>query len=77
MGNLKGTYDAKKQFSVGQSSLHSCMIGHGPDHESYTKSANQELKPEKYPDVLSFMWETYLQLSIVKNPDLVNFDDSY
>lgn len=31
MGNIQGTYDAKKSFSAGSSSLHSAMAGHGPD----------------------------------------------
>lgn len=58
MGLIRGEYDAKKEgFSPGGVSIHNCMTPHGPDHVSYEKAANQELKPE-FNDSLAFMFET-------------------
>ncbi|KTD59257.1 homogentisate 1,2-dioxygenase [Legionella shakespearei] len=58
MGLIRGEYDAKKEgFTPGGISIHNCMIPHGPDHNSYEKAAEKELKPEYY-DALAFMFET-------------------
>lgn len=60
MGLIKGDYDAKTGFKPGSASLHSCMIPHGPDKDSF--EANQR-KLEDQPirmsdDSLAFMFET-------------------
>ena len=63
MGNIRGHYDAKTTgFLPGGASLHSCMMGHGPEAEVLEKASNAELKPVKMPDdSLAFMFEsTYL-----------------
>lgn len=63
MGNICGRYEAKPEgFLPGGGSLHSCMIGHGPDADTFTKSSNAELAPTRLPDdSLAFMFEsTYI-----------------
>lgn len=67
MGNVHGKYDAKGEgFGPGCSSLHSCFTGHGPDAEAFEKASKAELKPEKYPDTLSFMFESCYIFHIAK-----------
>lgn len=68
MGNIQGEYDAKgKGFEPGCSSLHLPMTPHGPDKNAFEKGTNEEEKPIKYPDTMSFMFETFLMLKIAKN----------
>lgn len=65
MGNIYGVYDAKgKDFAQGYSSLHSPMTPHGPDKISYEKGINEDEKPVKYPDTMSFMFESYFMLKV-------------
>src|SRR5262249_30477120 len=59
MGLVHGAYDAKAGgFVPGGMSLHNCMSAHGPDHESFAKAADADLKPQKIVDTLAFMFET-------------------
>ncbi len=52
MGNIRGTYDAKtKGFMPGGASLHSCMVAHGPESETYEKKSQEPLTPVKMPEV--------------------------
>jgi len=63
MGNIEGRYEAKPEgFLPGGGSLHSVMMGHGPDADTYNKASQAELKPVKLPeDSLAFMFEsTYM-----------------
>ena len=65
MGNIFGEYDAKgKGFMPGYSSLHLPLTPHGPDKKSYDKGVNEEEGPVKYPDTMSFMFETYYMLKV-------------
>lgn len=80
MGNIYGVYDAKgKGFSVGCSSLHSPMTPHGPDKVSYEKGINEVENPVKYPDTMSFMFETCLMLKVCKKAynESIKLDDEY
>jgi len=59
MGNIYGQYDAKPHgFVPGGVSLHNMMLPHGPDAEAFEKASNEELRPEKYDNTMSFMFET-------------------
>jgi homogentisate 1,2-dioxygenase len=59
MGLVRGTYDAKAGgFLPGGGSLHSRMSAHGPDAESTRRALEAELRPEKPPATLAFMFET-------------------
>ncbi len=59
MGLVYGQYDAKPQgFSPGACSLHNCMTPHGPDTESFATALETELKPQRYENVLAFMFES-------------------
>lgn len=67
MGNIYGSYDAKKGFLPGGASLHSCMTPHGPDAISYAKSlADPCEKPTYFSGGLSFMFETSCMLRLTK-----------
>ncbi len=59
MGNIYGQYDAKpKGFVPGGMSLHNMMIPHGPDQNAFEGASNEDLKPNKLDDTMSFMFET-------------------
>ncbi len=59
MGNIYGQYEAKPQgFVPGGISLHTMMLPHGPDKESFDKASNAELGPAKLDNTMSFMFET-------------------
>ena len=60
MGLIHGAYDAKAEgFSPGGASLHNCMIGHGPDAETFEKASNADTsKPHYVTDTMAFMFET-------------------
>lgn len=79
MGNIAGTYDAKeKGFIPGASSLHSCMTGHGPEAEVFTKASNAELKPMFIgKDSLAFMFETCYQMKLTKHGASKYVDQEY
>ena len=64
MGMVYGSYDAKKGFVPGGSSLHSCMTPHGPDAETFYGASTAELKPEYFSGGLAFMFETTLMLHV-------------
>ena len=68
MGNIYGDYDAKPSggFGPGCSSLHLPMTPHGPESEVTEKAMNEELKPVKYKDTMSFMFETCYLLKVSK-----------
>jgi homogentisate 1,2-dioxygenase len=60
MGLIHGVYDAKAQgFVPGSASLHNCMIGHGPDAETFEKASSADTsKPHHIVDTMAFMFET-------------------
>jgi homogentisate 1,2-dioxygenase len=64
MGLVHGEYDAKTSgeeggFAPGAMSVHNCMIGHGPDAESYAKAiAIDTASPQHVVDTMAFMFET-------------------
>jgi homogentisate 1,2-dioxygenase len=60
MGLVHGIYDAKAEgFVPGGASLHNCMVGHGPDAQTFEKAlASDTSKPHKVNDTLAFMFET-------------------
>jgi homogentisate 1,2-dioxygenase len=60
MGLVHGAYDAKSEgFVPGGSSLHNCMIGHGPDAGAFEKaSAVDTSRPERLADMLAIMFES-------------------
>mmetsp|Transcript_31299 Transcript_31299/g.75703 ORF Transcript_31299/g.75703 Transcript_31299/m.75703 type:complete len:457 (-) Transcript_31299:166-1536(-) len=58
MGNIYGSYDAKKGFLPGGASLHSFMTPHGPDTVSYANAMADPCETPTYYDSLSFMFET-------------------
>ncbi len=67
MGLIYGVYDAKEEgFSPGSSSLHNCMLPHGPDADAFYKASIHELKPVKLKNTLAFMFETFLPQSITE-----------
>ena len=68
MGNIYGEYDAKPSggFTPGCSSLHSPMTAHGPETEVVHKAVEEDLKPVKYKDTMSFMFESCYVLRTAK-----------
>jgi homogentisate 1,2-dioxygenase len=59
MGLIYGQYDAKPDgFVPGGSSLHNCMLPHGPDAQAFEKASTAELSPQKLANTLAFMFET-------------------
>lgn len=59
MGLIYGQYDAKNEgFLPGGSSLHNCMVPHGPDEEVFSKASCAPLKPEYLDKTLAFMFES-------------------
>lgn len=80
MGNVCGAYDAKGLgFGPGCSSLHQTMTAHGPDGEAFEKATHEDLKPVKYQNTLSFMFESCYMLKIAKSAinDVVQIDEEY
>lgn len=66
MGNIYGSYDAKKGFLPGGASLHSCMTPHGPDSESYANAIADPCEEPTYYSSLSFMFETSCMMRLTK-----------
>lgn len=71
MGNIMGQYDAKPEgFVPGSASLHSNMMGHGPDADTYKKFSNSETAPSgpvlMPKNDLAFMFETTYTLKLSK-----------
>jgi len=67
MGLIQGGYDAKKDFSAGGASLHSCMTAHGPDAASYDMAVADPCdQPTHCSGGLAFMFETSNMLHLSK-----------
>jgi homogentisate 1,2-dioxygenase len=69
MGNIMGTYDAKAEgFVPGSASLHSCMMGHGPDSGTYDRFSDKNRAPtgpvRMSKNDLAFMFETTYMLKL-------------
>jgi homogentisate 1,2-dioxygenase len=64
MGLIHGAYDAKAQgFTPGSASLHNCMIGHGPDADTFAKASQADTsKPQYIADTMAFMFESSMIL---------------
>ena len=59
MGLIHGVYDAKPEgFVPGGSSLHNCMVPHGPDGEAFERGATNSLEPQKLDETMAFMFES-------------------
>ncbi|MEL7537095.1 MAG: homogentisate 1,2-dioxygenase [Pseudomonadota bacterium] len=60
MGLVTGVYDAKPGggFAPGASSLHNCMVPHGPDAAAFAHGTTQSMAPEQLKDTMAFMFET-------------------
>lgn len=60
MGLIRGIYDAKTGggFLPGASSLHHCMVPHGPDSDAYEAASTKDLVPEPPQDTMAFMFES-------------------
>lgn len=60
MGLVRGRYDAKPTgFVPGGASLHNCMIGHGPDAQTFARASQEDLSvPTILRDTMAFMFET-------------------
>lgn len=78
MGMIYGKYDAKvsdveqmQGFLPGGSSLHNCMMPHGPDAATFKKATNSgKLVPVYYDEGLAFMFETKYILKV--SPSAMN-----
>ena len=65
MGMIHGSYDAKQGgFVAGGASLHSCMVPHGPDTQTFLKASNEELQPKYFDGGLAFMFESCYLLKV-------------
>ena len=60
MGLICGDYDAKSGggFVPGGSSLHNCMVPHGPDKAAFETASSSEQKPRKLENTMAFMFES-------------------
>lgn len=79
MGNIRGEYEAKpKGFPPGSASLHSCMTGHGPDADTFTKaSAGSDDPVFMSKDDLAFMFETTFILRLTEFGASAEKDEQY
>ena len=79
MGMICGSYDAKKGFIPGASSLHNCMTPHGPDAPTFDHASNADLPPQYFNGGMAFMFETTYQLkmSAYANNDPIISDPEY
>lgn len=71
MGNVMGQYDAKPEgFVPGSASLHSCMMGHGPDAATYKKFSDKSVAPNgpvrMSKNDLAFMFESTYIMKLTK-----------
>jgi homogentisate 1,2-dioxygenase len=66
MGLIHGVYDAKATgFVPGGASLHNCMIGHGPDTETFERASAADLSaPTVLKDTMAFMFETRCAIQV-------------
>lgn len=64
MGNIEGSYDAKKDFVPGGSSLHTKLAPHGPDAASYQAALEDPCNGPTQLEGTSFMFETCLLLKV-------------
>ncbi|MEP7207473.1 MAG: homogentisate 1,2-dioxygenase [Casimicrobiaceae bacterium] len=64
MGLVHGVYDAKGEgFQPGGASLHNCMIGHGPDADTFARASRADTSiPQRIADTMAFMFETRLPI---------------
>jgi len=76
MGLINGGYDAKVGFAPGTASLHSPLVAHGPDSDTYKKFSNKETAPSgpirMSKNDLAFMFESNYMMKLTKwanNPD--------
>ena len=60
MGLIHGKYDAKAEgFLPGGASLHNCMIGHGPDAETFERASKADTsQAQQISDTMAFLFET-------------------
>lgn len=60
MGLIYGVYDAKASggFVPGGSSLHNCMLPHGPDAKVFQEASSAQLQPQYLDKTLAFMFES-------------------
>ena len=60
MGLVSGQYDAKigGGFVPGGSSLHNCMVPHGPDADAFEGASEMELAPQYLDNTMAFMFES-------------------
>jgi homogentisate 1,2-dioxygenase len=59
MGLIHGVYEARPEgFLPGGSSLHNCMLPHGPTAEVHGQASRAELEPIYMADTLAFMFES-------------------
>eukprot|EP01117_Protostelium_nocturnum_P013417 TRINITY_DN49_c0_g3_i1.p1 TRINITY_DN49_c0_g3~~TRINITY_DN49_c0_g3_i1.p1 ORF type:complete len:442 (-),score=62.02 TRINITY_DN49_c0_g3_i1:132-1457(-) len=79
MGLIRGVYEAKEEgFLPGGGSLHSCMVAHGPDTDTFQKASKAELKPTKIPDTtLAFMFESTYLFHVTDYARENNLDENY
>jgi homogentisate 1,2-dioxygenase len=79
MGLIQGVYDAKPQgFLPGGMSLHNSMVPHGPDAEAFEKASSAELKPQRLPGTMAFMFETRFPQRLTKYAvELPQLQDDY
>ena len=67
MGMIYGKYDAKADgFVAGGSSLHSCMMAHGPDATTFLKASQTSVPqtPVYFNEGLAFMFESCYMLKV-------------
>jgi len=66
MGNISGKYEAKAEgFLPGGASLHSPMMGHGPDVQCFEGASNAKLEPQYIGEgAWAFMFETCMTLKL-------------
>lgn len=79
MGNIRGQYEAKPTgFLPGGATLHSCMIGHGPDAATYEKASTVDLKSEYLGEGnLAFMFESCYGMRLTDHAMKNNIDKDY
>lgn len=81
MGNICGKYEAKPDgFLPGGGSLHSIMMGHGPDAKTYNAASDtsKPQEPHRMPDeAFSFMFESTYFLRLTPWAQEVPRDGNY
>lgn len=83
MGVVLGKYEVRSEgFQPGGLAIHNCMMGHGPDAQSWRAASKRELQPEYLSGTMAFVLESgmpFVATSTALNDHAIqqNYDDTW